>query len=207
MPDKLSREDEFLLKEYETAVHLTFHVDELRSRFTNLFITIAGAAAAAISLLLKENSNNTTFGQFEFILGVFLLLVFLVGMFVIAVIARLRRVQLEHFRITNNIRKHFLGKNYSLWNVVELSSETLPSPNIKSGTFFWSMVIMLLNSYFIALAIYLFLAEIWYLTSPQSSFVVAIIGAVIFILLQSALYFCLATPPKPLKYSKKVPPE
>ena len=156
-----SQKNEFLLKEYDTAIQLTFHVDELRSRFTNLFITIAGVVAAVISLLLQENTNGNTFGKLEVVAGIILILIALVGLLVIAVIARLRKVQLENLRITNNIRKHFLGNSYSLWNVVELSGDTLPMPNMHSGTYYWSMVIMLLNSYTAALAIYLFLAQVW----------------------------------------------
>mgnify|MGYP003529863046 FL=1 len=201
-----SQKNEFLLKEYDTAIQLTLHVDELRSRFTNLFITIAGVVAAVISLLLQENTNGNTFGKLEVVAGIILILIALVGLLVIAVIARLRKVQLENFRITNNIRKHFLGNSYSLWNVVELSGDTLPMPNMHSGTYYWSMVIMLLNSYTAALAIYLFLAQVWKLATPPNSFVLAIVGGLIFIVLQNVIYFRLAIPPAPRIYSKDNPP-
>jgi uncharacterized integral membrane protein len=197
MTDKLSREDEFLLKEYDSAVKLTFHVDEMRSKFTNLFITIAGAAAAAISLLIQGDATNTTFGNFEALLVIFLLLLALTGILVIMVIAKLRRVQLEHFRITNNVRRHFLRSSYSLWNVVELSDQTLPSPNRKSGTYFWTLILILLNSYVVALSIYLLCG----------SWLIALIGWLFFIVLQDILYFRLAILPKTREYSKKSPPD
>lgn len=206
MADDLSREDEFLLKEYDAAVRLTFHVDELRSRFTNLFITISSAAAAGISLLLQGPPADNEFGQVEAVLAIMLVLVALVGIVVIAVIARLRRVQLEHFRITNNIRKYFLGNKIPLWNVVELSSETLPIPNRSSGTYFWSLVIMLINSYSLGLAIYLFSAHIWLIANPNSSFVIAAVGAIAFVWGQNVIYFRLAMPPAPRMYSKESPP-
>lgn len=202
-----SQKNEFILKEYDTAIQLTLHVDELRSRFTNLFITIAGVVAAVISLLLQGNTNGNTFGKLEVVAGIILILIALVGLLVIAVIARLRKVQLENFRITNNIRKHFLGNDYALWNVVELSGDTLPMPNRHSGTYYWSMVIMLLNSYTAALAIYLFLAQVWKLTTPPNSFVWAIVGGLIFIVLQNVIYFRLAIPPAPRIYSKDNPPD
>ena len=196
MADQLSREDEFLLKEYDSAVQLTYHVDELRSKFTNLFITIIGAAAAAISLLIEESVTSTLFGNFEVSAGIFLLCLALIGILVIIVIARLRKVQLEHFRITNNIRKHFLGSNYSLWNTVELSDKTLPAPTRKSGTYFWTMALIILNSYVTTLGIYLLLKR------PS----IAIIGGLLFVALQDFLYFRLATPPSVREYSKKSPP-
>ena len=197
MTDQRSREDIFLLKEYDTAVQLTLHVDEMRSRFTNLFITIAGAAAAAVSLLIQETSPNPAFGNVQVLLGIFLLLLALAGLVVIAVIAKLRRVQLEHFRITNNVRKHFLGENYPLWNIVELSDRTLPSPTRTSGTYFWTFVLILLNSYVVALGIFLILEHL----------AAAILGSLLFIVFQDRLYFRLATPPEPREYSRETPPD
>lgn len=197
MTDKLSREDEFLLKEYDTAVKLTFHVDEMRSKFTNLFITIAGAAAAAISILIQDTAKNPAIGNFEVLLGVFLLLLAATGILVISVIAKLRRVQLENFRITNNVRKHFLSENYSLWNVVELSDQTLPSPSRRSGTYFWTMVLILINSYVIALGVYFLFHDI----------ALAVIGTILLILIQDDLYLRLATPPQVRVYSQESPPD
>jgi hypothetical protein len=197
MSDNLSREDEFLLKEYDTAVHLTFHVDEMRSKFTNLFITIVGAAAAGISILIQGNAKNPAFGNFETVVGVFLLLLAVAGILVIAVIAKLRRVQLENFRITNNVRKHFLGSNYALWNVVELSEKTLPFPTRTSGTYFWTSVLILLNSYVVALGVYLLFHQL----------VLAVIVILLLFLIQDRLYIRMAKPPKPPQYSKKSPPD
>lgn len=192
MADRLEREEEFLLKEYDTAVQLTFHVDEMRSKFTNLFITLVGVAAAAVSLLLQGSAENNRLGNYEILLGIFLLLLGLTGTLVITVIAKLRRVQLEHFRITNNIRKQFLGSNYSLWNVVQLSDQTLPSPSRTSGTYYWTLILILINSYVVGLGIYLLLKRLDF----------ALMGTLVFILLQDWLYFQLAVPPKIREYSE-----
>jgi hypothetical protein len=192
MADRLEREDEFLLKEYDTAVQLTFHVDEMRSKFTNLFITLVGVAAAAVSLLLQGSANNNQLGNYEVLLGVFLLLLGLTGILVVSVIAKLRRVQLEHYRITNNMRKHFLGSNYSLWNVVQLSDRTLPSPTRTSGTYFWTLILILINSYVVGLGIYLLLRRLDF----------TVMGTFLFIIIQDMLYFRLAVPPKVREYSK-----
>ncbi len=196
MADKLEREDEFLLKEYDTAVQLTFHVDEMRSKFTNLFITLAGAAAAAVSLLLQDDVKSNQLGNFQIVLAVFLLLLGVLGILVITVIAKLRRVQLEHFRITNNVRKHFLGRKYALWDIVELSDRTLPSPTRTSGTYFWTLILILLNSYVVGLGIYLLLGRLLF----------AVVGILLFIVAQDVLYFRLAVPPKTREYSKDSPP-
>ncbi len=206
MASKLSREDDFLLKEYESAIQLTLHVDELRSKFTNLFITIVGATAVAISLLVQGNAKFSVFGKFEILLGLLLLITAFIGFLVVAVIARLRKVQLENFRIANNIRGYFLGTNFSLWNIVELSKKTLPSPNRLSGTYFWLLMLILLNAYIIALTIYLFAAIVWKIVSPNNSFLLASLAAVIFIIVQDFLYFKLATPPKPIHYSSDSSP-
>jgi hypothetical protein len=207
MGDSLTREEEFLLKEYDSAIQMTFHVDELRSKFTNLFITITGAAAVALSLFIQGDVANSVFGKFEFLLGLLLLLIAIIGILVVIVIARLRKVQLENFRITNNIRRYFIKENYDLWDVVELSKKTLPKPNRHSGTYYWLMVLILLNSYIMGMAVYLFSVMVWKLVLPTNGFFLAIIGAGIFLILQDFLYFQLANPPPPPDYSKENPPD
>src|SRR5688500_4022706 len=50
---------DFLLKEYETARELTFHVDDLRARLTSYFVALSGGAIAGLSLLFGSAGSDT----------------------------------------------------------------------------------------------------------------------------------------------------
>lgn len=201
-----TREDEFILKEYDSALKLTFRVDKLRSRLTGFFLTISGAALAGISLLLQECATEETFVQTYTLVGVFLLVISFLGMLFVGVVARLRRVQLEHFRIVNNIRSFFLGKNLSLWNLVELSSKTLPSPSRKSGTYLWTLTLFIVNSTFVSVSSNLLLVRVQNISFPQSDLLIPIISYIVILLFQDRLYFSLAAPPAARLYSERNPP-
>src|SRR5688500_10081452 len=47
-----------LLKDYENAAQLTYHIDGLRDRVTVFFVTVAGIAAAGLSVVLKDESRS-----------------------------------------------------------------------------------------------------------------------------------------------------
>ncbi len=187
-----TRVEAYLLKEYDSNVQTGFHVDELRTRLTSFFLTIAGAAVAAMSLLITGNSSLLAGVNIQLIVAAFLAAVALIGILVLIIVARLRRIQLESFRITNNIREYFLGTDLKLWNVVELSSRTLPRPTMKSGTYFWSLTIVLANSMILGMAAYL-------LGPAPSAIWLTVAGS---LLLQHILYFSLAQPPAKPVYSK-----
>jgi len=137
---------EFLMKEYETARELTFHVDELRARLTSYFITLAGVAVAGLSLLLRSAEAGED-QQLRVLVVVALAALTTVGFVIVLIIGRLRAVQLEHFRIMNNVREYFLQHDVLLWNVVELSRTSLPKkPRRSSGSYFWVAAIELLGA-------------------------------------------------------------
>ena len=64
----------------------------------------------------------------------------------------------------NNIREHVLGDRVDLWNVVELSHETLPQEPIRtSGSYFWVATIGTIGGFALGIGLYLttFLATQW----------------------------------------------
>ena len=156
--------DEFLLREYESAKELTFHVDDLRAKLTGYFITLFGLAAAGVSLLAGGANSTSADRLVKGILAVAFLAVGATGFVIVLIVARLRRVQFEHFRIMNNIREHVLGDRVDLWNVVELSHETLPQEPIRtSGSYFWVATIGTIGGFALGIGLYLttFLATQW----------------------------------------------
>jgi hypothetical protein len=193
--------EEFLLKEYDTAVELTNHVDNLRSEITRFQITFSGAAIAGILLIFdKESVKNIQ--DINLLLSIFLVITFLFGVLFVAVIARLRRSQLERYRIINKIRTHFLKGQQDLANVVELSSATLTHrPRFSSGSYFWILILFLLNGMLLCLAEYaLFVLHLKF--NIDSAYLIIEISFIAALIIQNfAIYFPLATPP-----SRPAPP-
>lgn len=149
-----TNKEEFLLKEYDNASKLTFHNDELISKITIYYLTIAGFSATGLTIISKEVPSSIVLPQLHFLFMALLFVIYLVGLFLSMLISRLRKVQLEHFRIINNIRELYLQQDETLWNVLELSKYTLPTPNRRSGVYFWYFTIALLNSYYLAFFFY-----------------------------------------------------
>jgi hypothetical protein len=122
------------------------------------------------------------------------------------VLAMLRRVQIEHFGIIDNIREYFCNKDYSLWNVVKLSKETRPTPNRGSGTYIWLLVIIMVNSFVLGLSVYLFSLRASSKIGTNYSYLVSFISFCLFSYVQDWIYFKLVFPIEPKKYSKINPP-
>jgi len=203
MPADLSREDQFLLREYDSAVKLTYHIDELRNSLTGFVLTFAGVAVAGITLLLKGETVGSLFKSPPAVVAVLLLLVASIQVIAVCILARLRRAQIEHFRIINNVREHFLGTNYQLWNVVQLSSDTLPKPNRKSGTYFWTALLISVGSYLLGFASHLFLVDVFFKEMDVQwwSYLFSLLVFAVSFFLQDRLYIKLARPPEPKQYS------
>ena len=204
---QLSKEEECLLKEYDSAQQLANHVDGLRSKLTQFFLVFTGFATAALTLLVKGEAKTTVFEKPEGAVALLVLLAALLGSAFISIIARLRRAQIEHFRIANNIRSYFLGEDYDLWNIVELSAKTLPSPNRRSGSYFWVLLIVLASSYLYLLTTYIHLTKVFGFSNFNLAYIICGFVFIVSVWLHDKLYFALAEPPSPIEYSIDNPPE
>ena len=201
----LDRKEQFLFEEYRSHDEHARHVDGVHNHLVSFFLTFAGLVSVGLSLLLKE-SGITGVGKPQGFVGILFLLVATIGVFVVCVVARLRKRQLEDFRIINKIRTHFLGveqEDLQWWNVVEFSERTLPDPkSIKSGTFFRVMTIMLSSSAILGLSLY-FLVDKELRISDGS------VGAIAFLVLlafEIVLYSRLSHLPCFKTYDKHYPP-
>lgn len=161
---KLKEIDEFLFKEYESAQKLTYHVDEMRSKLTQFFIALSGVALAAITTLASKEMSHILLGSpWWVVASASVLGCAFLGVLFVLIIARLRRTQIEHFHITNNIRQHFLDKSdekEKLWKVVGLSHATIPTPTRTSGSYFWVLLIMILSSLLFSIGLFLLSANL-----------------------------------------------
>jgi hypothetical protein len=195
MPAALSRVDEFLLKEYDAAKELTFHIDELRARLTSYFITLSGVAVAALSFFLRSTERDgherLTFGIIVASFGA----VAALGFVVVLIVARLRAVQLEHFRIINNVREWFLEHNVDAWNTVELSRKTLPAnPNRKSGSYFWMAAIGGLGGLALGIGLYILLFPLTHVVRCTVATVIAAAVVLVYWFIVDLTYLRVALP-------------
>jgi len=185
---ELSREEQFLMKEYENAADLTFHIDTLRNSLTGFFLTLSGLAAGALAFLLKGDVRLDLGFPLTGVVGALLTFLGFLGLAAVRVLSRLRSVQLQYFRIMNNIREHFLGAKPALWNVVEVSRCTLPSPSRGSGTYAWLSMIMFVTALLFASSVYLYLARVFCLMSPVCSLMVSTATFAVLLVAQDQWY-------------------
>lgn len=187
----------FLIEEYKSAIQLTFHVDNQRVQLTKFFITFVGIILGGF--LALNNSEKSLFFMFSgFFFGSVLFFLWLIGAIIIAIMARLRKVQLEHFRIVLNIRKSFGNDDINFWNAVQLSELTIPKgPNWSSGTFYWMTLVIVINSSLIPLALSFCL-------DPYNTCYFFILGLSLFIsiVILYILYFRLSKSNREINYNE-----
>ena len=202
--DVMTSEQQYLLKEFDLAVRLTYHIDDLRSRVSSFFLAFAGAGGAALAILMKGDHADLL--TEELLAGLFLGVAVLGGIAVLF-LAKCRRAQLEHYRIINNVRTHFLGSKYDLWNVVQLSARTLPRrPSRQTGAYVWLVQIILVTCALIAAATFIFLESLeafpgvfWDWLCSVLCFSLAFAGL-------DGVYMRAALPPCAQRYSKNHSP-
>jgi hypothetical protein len=192
MESNLNKQDRFLVEEYKTAVKLTYHIDRLRNNLTKFFLIFGGVAVGGVTILLRGEGKHSFFGKAT-VIGSLLFVVSLMGILIVAVLARLRKVQIEHFHIINNIRKYFIRDDSTLSDVVVLSDRTLPSPNRYSGTYIWLCMIMVLNSVIFTLSLCLIVVDFDKLLCPPLAFLGAFAIFLLFIVAQDYIYFRLVS--------------
>jgi hypothetical protein len=166
-----SSKNDFLIKEYETAVALTSHVDVVRNNLTNFFLIFAGAAVTVSGILLKAPETAARLDQSKFT-GAILLLVSGIGVCFVGVLARLRRVQLERYAIANRIRQYLLAGDSDRLSAVGLSKSTLPvethgERNRKTGTYLWLLTIMVPSACLFSFGLYVLLQDFLPLDGPS----------------------------------------
>ncbi|OFY39675.1 MAG: hypothetical protein A2X18_09700 [Bacteroidetes bacterium GWF2_40_14] len=201
----LNKKETFLLEEYKTAVQLTYQMDSLRNKITSFFISIAGISIAGFLLVIKGKDESINISNLNEIVSIIMLIVAILGHLFICVLAKIRKVQLEHFAIINNIRKYFIELDYTMWNIVQLSDKTLPKARLFSGTYWWQFVIQVINGFILYLGILLLFDLLEDIITWKSFFIFC--GTFIFsILLQNLFYFKIANGYLKVTYSENSKP-
>ena len=143
----------YLLQEYDSAIKLTFHIDELRNKLTSVFLSLTTIFGGLLALLLENNVLNKEIDEYKS-LSIIMIFISVVGLIMVCILAKLRKVQFEHFNIINNIRHYFLGEINDYKSITLLSHKTLPNENILSGSYLWTSIIMLGSSIIFAFGVY-----------------------------------------------------
>lgn len=196
----LDKKEFFLVEEYKSAVELTFHIDSLRNKLTSFFISISGIALTGLFVILKNEDGVSVPKNINEIISILMMTMALLGYILILILARIRKIQLEHFGIINNIRKYFYEDDYNFWNASQLSTRTLPSPSFFSGTYFWLLLIQVLNVIMIFLGLFLFNNPLKNILTYNGISCFLIIG-IVSLLIQNITYFYFASPPVQKTYS------
>jgi hypothetical protein len=158
---------------------------------------VTGIAVAGLSVVLKGEADQRNASLAVVVSALlFVVVAVLGGGLVVAILARLRRAQIEHFRIMNNIREHFLGDDLPAWRVVELSRSTLPTPNRKSGTFMWLLMILVVSALATGLGLYVLMHDVVSGASDELVWTVVVAGSAAVPFGLQALYFALAKVPE-----------
>ncbi len=189
--------EEVLLAEYNQSVEVANHIDNHRNVLTSFFLTLNGGVLVAASLVLKGEVNNTVFGSAESFLAVLLISVALLGTLFVATIARMRRVQIERYRIQNRILDNLLlGELRAVipYTDKRLGQDAGGSGMNKrtTGSYLWTLAIVLPSSALAGFAISLMVSTIHHLVSTPFNWIVGGLGGVAVFALNDLMYFSLS---------------
>jgi hypothetical protein len=186
-----------LLAEYNHAVEVANHIDNLRNVLTSFFLTLNGGALIAATLVFRDVGKTTPLGSPETFLAVVVISVFVLGSVFVATIARMRRVQIERYRIQNGILDKLLpGEGRSAiphtdWRLARDAGGHAMGKR-TTGSYLWTLAIMLPTAGLATFAIWLIISPIHHLASTACSWTIAVPGGVAVFILNDLAYFALS---------------
>ncbi len=190
-----------LLLEYDKGADLASHVDNVRNVITSFYLTLnGGILLVANQVLFEANIPQTTLlGSGASVLVSILISGVAIGILFVATLARLRRVQLERYRISNSILSEILGTESSrLRNVIHHTDASLPGqPSSRfserlSGSYLWTQVVILPSAALAAVAVDLLAHGIHSLLTKEQSVAAAVMGFLAVVLVQDRIYLRLS---------------
>jgi hypothetical protein len=195
MRAELTNQEQFLFKEYDTAVWANHQIDELRNKIMVFYLFFSMLAVSG-TIVFYTHQRPVLGTVTMAVLTALLMLVGFIGFLVLLVFARLRKTQLKHVYIINSVRKFFLKSNYELWTTVQFSDKTMPEPRIFSKSYFWMLMVHLVTSFVFGGMAYL----------VTSYFSLSGLMFVSVLLFGNGLYLELTPKYHPIEYSRSNPP-
>ena len=194
----MAADTELLLAEYNNCAQITNHIDNVRNVITSFFLTINGGVLIVLSLMVEGEVPQGGFGSPKTLLAGLLLMVCTLGTLFTGTIARLRRVQTERYRIANGILDHLLSSEVRL--VIPLTNRSLASDaggsglgKRTTGSYLWTLAIMLPTASLAGLAGYYIAAYIHDLIDGPLSWLGAVALGAAVLIIEDAIYFRLST--------------
>lgn len=157
-----SFQERLLIKEYESATKLIMHADIVRERLTSFFLAFGGVAGAGLTYLLQASKDpNHLFRLPEDVVASLLMLFGVLGFIVTGIISRLRRMKLHNLRIIYDIRSYFFNHNNEIRDIIRFTDDDVPLSSFSLGSLLWSLIVILVNSFFFAFGIFILFSMSW----------------------------------------------
>jgi hypothetical protein len=194
-------QEDLLIAEYGNCAQVANHIDNVRNVLTSFFLTINGGVLIVVTLVAKGEVKADTFGSPKSLLAGLLIFVCALGTLFTGTVARLRRVQSERYHIANRILDHFLTGGHR--SIVSLETKRLAEDSggtvglglgkRTTGTYLWTLAIVLPTCALAGLATYLVVTDIngW---GPQwLGWPLAAVSGTLALVAEDRLYFRLST--------------
>jgi hypothetical protein len=185
-----------LIAEYERSSEFCNHVDNVRNVITSFFLTLVGVGAFLVDRYSSGNLEAGPIGGPAIRVMSVLLVVWLTGVLFIMTIARLRRVQLERYLMMNRILDELLDD--SLRGIVFFRDSNIPGLDHTSrltprltGSYFWTLLILIPSGLLSALAAYILLSSVLGLDNNTSLWIASAITMLSWVI-GDQLYFRLS---------------
>lgn len=189
--------ENILVAEYNHAVQVANHIDNLRNVLTSFFLTLNGGAFIAATLVFRSIRNDAPLGSPESFLAIVVISVSVLGSVFVATIARMRRVQIERYVIQNGILDRFLTGE--LRSAIPHTDRHLARDagghamrKRSTGSYLWTLAIILPSSTFAGFAIWLIISPIHHVASSPLSWIIGVLGGAAVFTVNDFTYFGLS---------------
>lgn len=190
--------DDLLIAEYNNCAELANHIDNVRNVITSFFLTINGGVLIVLTVVLKGEVDAEAVGSPKALLAGVLVMVFVLGTLFTGTVARLRRIQSERYWVANGILDYFLKDEHR--RIVGLESAQLAQDSggkglgrRSTGSYMWSLAIMLPTSALAGLATYVIVADINDWGPSWAGWPLAALALLVAFVFEDGLYFRLST--------------
>ncbi len=176
------------MKEYESATQLMMHADLVRERLSSFFLAFCGVAGAGLTYVLQASKNpDHLFRLPEDVVASLLMFFGVLGFIVTGIMARLRRTKLHNLRVIHDIRSYLFTTNNEIRYVIQFTDDDVPLSSFSLESFLWSLIIILVNSFFYAFGIFILFRNSWGYSLILSSMVATGSGG-IWVMIQIYFY-------------------
>jgi hypothetical protein len=189
-----------LLAEHDHAVVVSNHLDNLRNVLTSFFLTLNGGVLIAASIVVKGEVASRALGSPDAFLAILALAVAAIGTLFVATIARMRRVQIERYRIANAVLDALLDPPRRA--VVPYSNDRLSRDAGGSGllrrltgSYLWTLALVLPTAVLAGYAVGLLAGPVHHVVGRPWSAILGVLVAAVVAAANDVMYFLLSAPP------------